>query len=222
MSQDIWIIESLAFDKRGEWEIARGAGYFTSPDEAARAAEEVLVQEIRLCVRLGQEIIYLGDDTGISGIDQAHEIACVGARVIHLRPAGSPPPEPPRHVAVPGGPEAAVAAARAQVSDHAGPAEPVRATAAEAAPVIDPLDLNAAVAVLGGAVAEAQRKALIVLHHLDGDGRKLTTASSMSVPELLAAVRRNLERVQHELAEAHSRVFGARRYVMKLEGAEGD
>ncbi|KXO92759.1 Uncharacterised protein (plasmid) [Tsukamurella tyrosinosolvens] len=222
MNQDIWIIEGLAIDSRGEWEIARGAGYFTNPDEAAAAAEEALVQEIRLCVRLGQEIIILGDDTGISGIDQAHKIARMGAAVVHLRPAGSPPPEPPRHIGVPGGPEAAVAAAVEYMSDHAGPAEPiVRTRVAEVpAAVIDPLELDAAVAVLGAAVEEAHRKARIVLHHLGGDGGTLTTASSMSVPELLTEARRNVERVAQGLADAHSSVFGAARYVKKLESGD--
>ncbi|WP_139184246.1 hypothetical protein [Tsukamurella pulmonis] len=86
--------------------------------------------------------------------------------------------------------------------------------------MIDPLDLNAAVAVLGAAVEEAHRKARIVLHHLGGDGRGLTTASSMSVPELLASVRHNVELVEQALADAHSWVFGANRYVKKLESGD--
>ncbi|BDD81251.1 hypothetical protein TPB0596_10140 [Tsukamurella pulmonis] len=218
MNQDIWIIEGPTIDAHGEWEVYRGVGYFTDPDDAAAAAEDALVNLIRICMRIGGDMIDLGDSFAISGIDQATEVACMGARVIHLRPAGSPPPDSPRHIEAPGGPEAALAAAQAYMSEHAVPAETVaRAGTDKVVPVVDPLELEGAVVVLGEAVEEAYRKARIVLHHLDRGGCNLTSASRMPVPELLAAVRRSVEHVQHELAEAHSRVFDARRNVKKLE-----
>ncbi|GIZ97538.1 hypothetical protein TTY48_21500 [Tsukamurella sp. TY48] len=118
MTEDIWIIEVPAIDRLREWETARGAGYFADPAEAAAAAERCMLEGIRLCVRVDPDRIVLADDAGcIRGIDQAHEIARMGANVIHLRPSGSPPPEPPRHVEVPGGPEMALLTAQRAAAD---------------------------------------------------------------------------------------------------------
>lgn len=88
MTQDIWIVEGPTIDAHGEWEAYRGAGYFTDPDDAAAAAEGALKNLIRMCVRIGDGPIDLGDALSISGFDQATEVACMGARVIHLRPRG--------------------------------------------------------------------------------------------------------------------------------------
>lgn len=90
MNQDIWIIEGPTIDAHGEWEVYRGAGYFTDPDDAAAAAEDALVNLIRICMRIGGDMIDLGDSFAISGIDQATEVACMGARVIHLPPRRLP------------------------------------------------------------------------------------------------------------------------------------